>query len=325
MPNIALLNKNETIMSEAGILFKRYVWLIDTVKSGRWTKEDIMGKWERCYHLNDECQPMADKTFHNHINAIKNIFGLQIKCRKYGDKTYYIENLSENDEYSDIKEWLIETLSVSNIVNECSSLRGRIQFERIPSGQLWLTTIIKAMQENHPLDMTYKGFWGRGEHTFRVEPYFVKVFKQRWYLIAHSVGDNQVRCYALDRIYGLDVVVDKSFAMPSTFHPDEFFEDCYGVIHGDNEKTQTVRIKVTGRQAKYVESLPLHTSQIAEEGGNDDCKIFRYRIKPTFDFIQEIFSHADSFEVLEPPTLRNQIAGMVHKMAECYSTQEDAL
>ena len=119
-------------MSEAGILFKRYVWLIDTVKSGKWTKEDIMNKWERCYHLNDECLPMADKTFHNHINAIKSIFGLQIKCKKYGDKTYYIENLSENDEYSDIKEWLIDTISVSNIVNECSTLRGRIHFERIP-------------------------------------------------------------------------------------------------------------------------------------------------------------------------------------------------
>ena len=95
-------------MSEAGILFKRYIWLIDTVRSGKWTKEDIMNKWERCYHLNDECLPMADKTFHNHINAIKSIFDLHIKCKKYGDKTYYIENLSENDEYCDIKEWLID-------------------------------------------------------------------------------------------------------------------------------------------------------------------------------------------------------------------------
>ena len=310
-------------MSEAGILFKRYVWLIDTVKSGKWTKEDIMNKWERCYHLNDECSPMADKTFHNHINAIKSIFGLQIKCKKYGDKTYYIENLSENDEYSDIKEWLIDTISVSNIVNECSTLRGRIQFERIPSGQLWLTTIIKAMKEDHPMDMTYQGFWGRGKHTFRVEPYFVKVFKQRWYMIAHSVYDNTIRCYALDRIQGIDVITNDTFVMPPKFHPDEYFEDCYGIIHGDNEETQTVRIKVTGRQAKYVESLPLHVSQIAEEGGNDECMIFRYRIKPTFDFIQEIFSHADSFEVLEPLSLRNQIAAMVYNMTKYYSNQED--
>ena len=96
-----------------------------------------------------------------------------------------------------------------------------------------------------------------------------------------------------------------------------------GIIHGDNEETQTVRIKVTGRQAKYVESLPLHVSQIAEEGGNDECMIFRYRIKPTFDFIQEIFSHADSFEVLEPMSLRNQIAAMVYNMTKYYSNQED--
>ena len=111
--------------------------------------------------------------------------------------------------------------------------------------------------------------------------------------------------------------------MPPKFHPDEYFEDCYGIIHGDNEETQTVRIKVTGRQAKYVESLPLHVSQIAEEGGNDECMIFRYHIKPTFDFIQEIFSHADSFEVLEPLSLRKQIADMAYNMTKYYSNQEE--
>ncbi len=142
-------------------------------------------------------------------------------------------------------------------------------------------------------------------------------------MIAHSVYDNSIRCYALDRIQGIDVIANDTFVMPPKFHPDEYFEDCYGIIHGDNEETQTVRIKVTGRQAKYVESLPLHVSQIAEEGGNDECMIFRYRIKPTFDFIQEIFSHADSFEVLEPLSLRNQIAAMVYNMTKYYSNQED--
>lgn len=78
-------------MSEAGTLFKRYVWLIDTVQTGHWTKEDLMRKWLHS-SLNDRQEEMADKTFHNHINAINNIFGLHIKCHKYGDKTYYIEN-----------------------------------------------------------------------------------------------------------------------------------------------------------------------------------------------------------------------------------------
>lgn len=310
-------------MSEAGLLFKRYVWLIDTVKSRKWTKEDIMNKWEHhCYYLNDERLPMADKTFHNHINAIKNIFGLHIKCRKYGDKTYYIENLSQNDEYSDIKEWLIGTISVSNLVSDCSSLKGRIQYERIPSGQVWLTGIIKAMKENNPIEMTYQGFWGSGEHTFTVHPYFVKVFKQRWYMIAYSVYNKQVRCYALDRILWLNIISDEAFIMPANFHPDEYFEDCYGIIN-DDQQPQTVRIKVTGNQARYVESLPLHTSQIAEEGGDADCTIFRYRIKPTFDFIQEIFSHADSFEILEPVSLRNQVAGMVYNMTKYYPNPKE--
>lgn len=308
-------------MSEAGTLFKRYVWLIDTVQTGHWTKEDLKRKWMNS-SLNDDHEEIADKTFHNHINAINNIFGLHIKCRKYGDKTYYIENENDIDEHSDIKKWLIDTISISNVVNECSNLRGRIQYENIPSGQQWLTSIIKSMRDDHPIELTYEGFWGRGRHTFTVEPYFVKVFKQRWYLIAHSVNDDMVRVYALDRIQDMDVQSDRYFKMPADFHSDEYFADCYGVIHGDEYNVETVRIKVTGNQAKYVKSVPLHSSQIEEEGGTDDCMVFRYRLKPTFDFIQEIFSHADNFEVLEPKWLCDEISRRVYNMYRYYSKEQ---
>ena len=82
-------------MSEAGALFKRYVWLIDTVQTGHWTKKDLMRKWLHS-SLNDDHEEMADKTFHNHINAINNIFGLHIKCNKYGETIWMsIRTLSD--------------------------------------------------------------------------------------------------------------------------------------------------------------------------------------------------------------------------------------
>lgn len=52
---------------------------------------------------------------------------------------------------------------------------------------------------------------------------------------------------------------------------------------------------------------------------------FFTRTKPTFDFIQKIFSHADSFEVLEPLFLRKQIADMAYNMTKYYSDQTDSI
>ena len=52
---------------------------------------------------------------------------------------------------------------------------------------------------------------------------------------------------------------------------------------------------------------------------------FFTRTKPTFDFIQKIFSHADSFEVLEPLSLRKQIADMAYNMTKYYSDQTDSI
>jgi predicted DNA-binding transcriptional regulator YafY len=149
---------------------------------------------------------------------------------------------------------------------------------------------------------------------FEIEPYFVKVFKQRWYVIAKS---DLVRIYALDRIQSLTPTNHK-FKMPVDFDPENYFNDCYGIIHDTGVEPQEVIIKVSERQSNYLRALPLHRSQ-QETETTSGYSIFRYYIKPTFDFRQEILSMGEDAEVIAPLSFRKEMKNIFNKMILNYN------
>jgi hypothetical protein len=274
-------------------LFNRYIWLVDTIYSHPegMTFEEISEKWENSYRSEGNALPL--RTFHNHRSAIEDLFEINIECNKSNYK-YYIDN-AEDLAKGGVRRWLLNTFAVNNMINESHKIKHRIQFEDIPSGQQHLTTIIEAMRDGIKLTMRYQSYWMGKAVELDIEPYFVKVFKQRWYVIAKS---DLLRIYALDRIQGLASTKYK-FKMPTDFDPEIYFNDCYGIIHDTDETTQLVRLKVNARHANYLRTLPLHHSQI-EEDRNEKYSIFSMFLKPSFDFLQEILSMGEDVEVIAP-------------------------
>lgn len=291
-------------------LFNRYIWLVDTIyRSGKITLEDINQKWVR----NDisEGNLIPKRTFHNHRKAIEEMFDINIECNS-STYEYFIEN-KEDMERGGVRRWLINAFAVNNMLNESHKLKQRILFEDIPSGQQYLTTIIEAMRDGLKLKMRYQGFWMDKDAEFEIQPYFVKVFKQRWYVVGLS---DKLRIYALDRIQQLTLTTHK-FKMPTNFDPEAYFVDCYGIISGDKSVAQTVKIKITAGQANYLRALPLHHSQ-KEIESTQEHSIFSFYIKPTFDFRQELLSLGDDVEVLLPLSFRGEFEKVILSMKMKY-------
>ena len=284
-------------------LFNRYIWLVDTIyRADGITFEEINEKWLR--NSMSEGLDLPLKTFHNHRKAIEDMFDINIVCDKRGGYKYYIEN-ADDMEKGGVRTWLLNTFAVNNLINESHHLKRRIVFEQIPSGQNFLTPVIEAMRDGMSIEIKYKSFWRQDEYTTEVEPYFVKVFKQRWYLIARNKIKDAIRIYALDRIHALSQT-GNAFVMPKDFSPEEYFYNSFGIISQDNCPPEIVELKVYGTQKEYFRTLPLHHSQ--EEVGNaDGYSIFRYYLSPTYDFIQEILSHGCEVEVLSPQHLRDEV------------------
>jgi hypothetical protein len=300
----------------AKLLFNRYIWLVDTIiGAGKITFEEINDKWIRNKELNELSEDLPLRTFHNHRVAIQDIFDINIECDTRNGYVYYLENAGDMEK-GNVRTWLINTFAVNNLINESHQIKNRILFEQIPSGQQYLTVIIKAMRDNLCLKITYQSFWRDEPNTFDVEPYCVKIFKQRWYMLARSPYYDRLRTYSLDRVQGIQGT-DKKFKLPKNFKPEEYFDDNYGIITDENIKPCIIEIKVDSAKQKYLNTLPLHPSQ-KEIEHTEEYSVFRYYIRPTYDFAQEILSHRNEIEVLSPLNFRNEIAEIVHKMNSLY-------
>jgi hypothetical protein len=299
----------------ASNLINKYVWLVETIyKAQRITFEEINERWIRSEISEGLELPL--RTFHKWRIAVEEMYGLIIECERKGGYHYYIAN-AEELKTGGIRNWLLNTISVSNLLIENQHLKDRILLEEIPSGQDYLADIIEAMKKGCCITITYQSYWRDESNTFIVEPYCVKLFKQRWYLIARSPYYNKLLIYALDRIQAMSICKDKRFKIPDSFNATGYFEECYGVIAGDGTTMETVKLKVSAGQANYLRSLPLHHSQ-QEIEITEEYSIFELKLRPAYDFQQEILWNGEDVEVLEPLWLRKEVAQKVERMWNKY-------
>ncbi len=298
--------------------FNRYVWLIDTIRRhGYITFSDISSLW-RSSALNEDGSSLPERTFFNHRDAIRDIFGIEIRFDK--SLGYYLSNDDLGDE--GIRGWLLTSLSVNNLISESAELRDRIIFENIPSGEKYLTVIIEAMKEGKVLEMSYKKFTDSEERTYDVAPYCVKVYKQRWYMVAAPIGGNGGQSdkpfiYALDRIQMLQQT-RMDFQIPENFSPNEYFSDRFGIVHDERYTPVKIRLKVWDRQRHYIRTLPLHHSQ-REVETTEEWSIFEYFMSPSWNLEQELLQYNDQVEVLEPQSLRDMMIEHAWNMLHLYN------
>ena len=274
----------------------KYVWLVETIyKAKKISFEEINRRWMD----NDmsEGDALSIRTFHKWRIAIEEMFGLIIENEQGGQYRYYIQNADELRSGS-MRSWLFNTLTVSNLMMDSVSIKNKVLFEEIPDGEQYLPDILEALKKNLVLGMSYQSYIRDEANTFEVEPYCLKAFKQRWYLVARSPYYDKVMIYALDRVQWLGLT-DKGFKYPKNFNAEEYFEDCFGIISDQNIKVETVKFKVSSGQANYLRSLTLHQTQ-REIERTDEYSIFTFR--------QEILSQGSDIEVLEPKWFRDEVA-----------------
>ena len=295
-------------------IFKQYIWITDTLyRTGGLTFQELNERWMKTEMSGG--LPIPRTTFIRHKEDIENMFGICIECQRKGGYFYYIEN---NDfmRNNHLQEWMLDSLSISSMLMESSSLQDRIVLENIPMGKEYLQPIINAMKQDHKLLMTYHKFGQQESYTITIEPYAIKVFKQRWYLVAMNPKRETPSIYALDRIEHLEET-EETFQFPTDFDTEAFFRDCYGVLSGTGDKAQHIVIRAFAPYMNYLRTLPLHHSQ-KEVQSTPEYADFEFYLRPTFDFRQELLAQGHDVEVLHPATFREEMKAMLEKMLSRY-------
>lgn len=296
------------------LLLKRYLWLIDTLKrNGEMTFEEIADKWRQS-PTNDTASELTKRTFYNHCQAVARHFGIEVECRRgRGLNTYRIIN-PETIEENTLTKWALDSFSLGELLIGNAGIADKILLEEIPSGREWLENVIQALQCNRKLEIEYENFVGK-KFCGTVDPLCIKLFKRRWYVLVR-LQEGGKRIFSLDRINSL-IVTDKTFEYPVDFDASEFFYNSFGIFLKADAKPEKIVIRAYAELPGYLRSLPIHHSQ-QELSTGDGHTDFALRLVPTFDFIQELLLHREQLEILQPQSLREEIAGIIKKMKNRY-------
>lgn len=296
-------------------LFRRYVWLVDTVRHAKGIQyEQIADLWLKSV-LNDDKSPLALRTFHNHRHAIENLFGIKILCDRGNNNRYYIYE-GDNPQSTRLKIWMMQKLGYSDLERELPIVADRIVLDECPEDKYGLDVIIEAIKSNHVVRLIYSVPTEDGKTSLLVAPYCVRYWNTRWYLMGKDIETERVHMFDLDRVVEI-IMTDGRFDFPDGFSPRECFKDTFGMELPGNVSPDNVRLRISGVTRDKVRTLPLHHSQKEVLTAND-YSVFEYYIIPGEDFVSTVLSHGLDTQVLYPYSLRRQIGDRIKEMAEQY-------
>lgn len=292
-------------------LIRRYVWLVETIRrAGHMSLDEINGRWLDNYTLNPEHEgEIPERTFHRHREAIAELFGVEIACDR-ATNTYYIKDDTDLVRPS-FTSWLFNGLALDNLLLTHEGVKNQIIFEDIPHGNEYLPVIVGAMSTNRILSMSYHSYNQRVDTAWLIEPWGLKLYRRRWYLIGNRYGEEYPLTFSLDRIVSI-AISDKVFEPIGGENVNGLFSDVVGVYIDPELAVEDVTVRVYGPQRRYFEGAPLHHTQtrIAQ---TDEYSDYHFRLRPEYEFQHEILRLGPDAEVLSPQWLRSEMRWYVEQ------------
>ena len=257
--------------------------------------------YEESELFDDEDFYISKRTFDRDRDAIRSILNIDISYDRKSD-IYRLDC----QPYKEINQHLLEAFDLFITLNVNPDLDQIIQIEkRKPTGVENMYKLIHATNNHLSITFSYKEFWDI-EPTNRVmEPYGIKEFKGRWYVIGKEKEESQIKTFGLDRMKELEVnTID--FLPPTDFDINTYFRDCYGIFNPEEEEAEHVSLIFTPEKAKYLKAHPLHPSQHIIHDNHEEFYIM-LKVKITYDLLSELLSYGDSLTVVAPAKLRDLV------------------
>ena len=285
----------------------RYSLIIKKVEKHPCTFDEISDYLERQSEIRDYDFTVSKRTFQRDLDEIRSIFNIDIQF-DFSKKVYSIAD----EEQVNTQFRLLEAFDTFNALNVTDGLSKYIHFEkRRPQGTEHFYGLLHAIRNNLIVRFNYYKFWDQSESIRSIEPFILKEARNRWYIVAKDIKDNNIKTFGLDRISDLEIT-KKKFRRPTDLNFDNMFRYSLGIINPDEEQPQKIVLSFSKFQGQYIKSYPFHQSQTVTETAEEiTVELF---IKITHDFMMELLSYGEEIKVHEPKILNDEMVA-IHKSA----------
>lgn len=211
---------------------------------------------------------------------------------------------------------ILDRVEISDKFND-KAVNDYVQFESRPEvgGSEYLNPILTAIKKRKSVQFEYQKFNSTETKIRRIDPYLLKEYRNRWYLIGKSISKDKTITFALDRMKEL-TILSQGFSPDENFNPDLFFKYSIGIT-SYNGNPEIIRFQTDKTLSQYLLSQPIHPTQkrIKEKKKSD---LFEIEVLITPELIMLLLSHGSKLKVLSPNDLIEQVKNEIEASLSNY-------
>jgi predicted DNA-binding transcriptional regulator YafY len=279
----------------------RYNLIMKRLKKCPATFQEINDYLERESELQDDDFTISKRTFQRDLEDIASLYNVEIEY-DFSQKVYCIVS----EDISPQNERIMEAFDTMNALSMSDKVSQYIQFEpRKSQGTEHLFGVLHAIKNRRKIEIVYKKYWDDEVSVRSLEPYALREYRFRWYIVAKDEGDNEIKTFGLDRIQSLEITKLK-FAYPKDFSIQEYFKFAYGIIRPNYDNPEEIILSFNQYQGKYIKSQQMHHSQEILVDNENELRI-KLLVFPTYDLVMDLMSYGQNVDVIQPESLKQEL------------------
>ena len=291
---------------------KRYVLIVNKLTSNQ--KPTLLQLQE---FLLDHDIDVAERTLQRDIEALRSKFGIDItydnNARGY---SIHLDQRFPLDNFLRVARLKLRAELLATAIDDLQHNQDFISIDNNDKlkGLEYLELILEAIKNQRVIAFDYTKFSDDKTKHHQVEPYHLKEYDGRWYLL--GLTRKGMTLFSLDRFDSLQITT-KVYKRNTKIDPKHQFLNQIGVSWGESESPQLIKLHFNANQADYVKTLPWHDSQqtlVADENGIT----VSYNLVINYELIHQIVSIAEQVRVLEPQSLAKEVVSIHLRAAGQY-------
>ncbi|MBG15561.1 MAG: hypothetical protein CL853_04325 [Crocinitomicaceae bacterium] len=308
------------------------------------SKEDLRQACEEELYGSSDGSNICDSTIEKDLFAMRQEHDAPIKYSKaergyfYTDKNFSMDDIPLTD--ADISAIKAATTILNQFKN--TQLFGQFQyaidkildrvevsankqnynddfvhFESQPTigGNEFLAPIVKAIKEKKSIQFEYRSFKSEQGSIRRLQPYLLKEYRNRWYLIGKSELKDKILTFALDRMQNL-MSLELPFNPDRSFNAEVFFRHSIGITAYDGNP-ENITVQASQVLSKYLISQPLHHTQKIVSN-KDGVHTFSFELLLSYELKMLLLGFGNDLKVISPANLVTDIKTTAKEILSLY-------
>lgn len=218
--------------------------------------------------------------------------------------------------FSNAIEKVLDAVKIQESSTDDNKMDSLIHVDQYPqnTGGKFIPKIMTALQEERIIRFTYQKFANDNTKEHVIQPYLLKSYEYRWYLLGKPENSDIILTFGLDRI--IDLEVQDFFFKREKIDFNKYFQNTLGITVTRDEP-KLIILSFTPNQGKYIKTLPLHSTQKVLVDNNKELRISVF-IKPAYEFYAKILSYCDSVKVISPQEIADEVRIRLEKAIHQY-------